>query len=117
MCDSVKFVTGRNVPPVLKIVTRTGRAAAIVAKHVTACSILVWFSNFDQTMGFYRSYMLLLKPPILMRSWTNVYISCFGGCVQLRFLPDFTISLLIEYCMQLCSAGVSGQRLDSRSAL
>ena len=25
--------------------------------------------NFDQTVGFYWSYTLLLEPPILMRSW------------------------------------------------
>ena len=27
------------------------------------------FSNFDRTMGFYWSYILLLKPPVLMHSW------------------------------------------------
>ena len=45
MCNSVKFETGWNLLPVLKIVTHTGHAAytyAIVAKHVTGCSI---FSN------------------------------------------------------------------------
>ena len=29
---------------------------------------LVWFNNLDWTVGFYWSYMLLLLPPVLMRS-------------------------------------------------
>ena len=49
---------------------------------------LVWFNNFDRTtrvtcsyssrpflcalVGFYWSYTLLLKPPILMRSWLEI---------------------------------------------
>ena len=39
-----------------------------VAKHMTGCSILVWFNNFDRTISFYWRYMLLLKPPVLMHS-------------------------------------------------
>ena len=35
---------------------------AIVAKHVTGCSIL---SNFDQTTGFYWSYMLFRLEEII----------------------------------------------------
>ena len=33
------------------------------------CSILlVWFNNFASTMGFYWSYTILLKSPVLMGS-------------------------------------------------
>ena len=35
---------------------------AIVAKHMTGCSIL---SNFDQTTGFYWSYMLFRLEEII----------------------------------------------------
>ena len=38
---------------------------AIVAKHMTSVLFSVQFDNFDRTMGFYWSYMLLLKPPVL----------------------------------------------------
>jgi len=40
--------------------TSVCRHKAIVAKHVTGVLFLVQFDNFDQTMGFYWSYTLLL---------------------------------------------------------
>ena len=39
----------------------------VVAKHVTGCSILVWFNNFDRTTNFYCSHTLLFKLPVHMR--------------------------------------------------
>ena len=51
----------------------------LLSTHVTGCSFLVRFNNFNNfawTTGFYWSYMLLLKPPVLMRSWTIVYKYC-----------------------------------------
>ena len=61
-CNYIKFETGRNFPPVIKIVTHTAHAAhkAIVAKHVTSILFLVQFKNFNWTMGFHSSYTLLL---------------------------------------------------------
>ena len=51
MCSSVKLATGQNLPPVLKIVTRTDWACCvdIVAKLVTGCSI---FSTVRLDYGF-----------------------------------------------------------------
>jgi len=36
--------------------------------QVTGVLFLVWFNNFTVTMGFYWSYTLLLKLPVLTRS-------------------------------------------------
>ena len=47
----------------------------MVAKHVTGCSIfLVQFNNFDWTTGFYWSFTLLLKPPVVMYSWPQLML-------------------------------------------
>ena len=64
-CNCVKFETGQNLPPVLKIVTYTAHTAhrhleIIVAKHVADILFLIQFNNFNQTMGFHLSYTLLL---------------------------------------------------------
>ena len=62
-CNYVKIETGRNFPPVLKIVTRTaqaGKMLMLLSVHVTSVLFLVRFNNFTLTMGFYRSYMLLI---------------------------------------------------------
>ena len=43
----------------------------VLSVHMTSVLILVWFNNFALTMGFYWSYTLLLKLPVLVRScWT-----------------------------------------------
>ena len=63
MCNYVKIETGKNFPPVLKIVTRTAQAAykmlILLCVHVTRVLFLV-VGNFALTMGFYWSYTLLL---------------------------------------------------------
>ena len=41
----------------------------LLSVHVTSVLFLVWLNNFALTTGFYWSYMLLLKLPVLMRSW------------------------------------------------
>ena len=41
---------------------------------------LAWFNNFDQTMGFYWSYTLLLESPVLMHS-------CIILCLVIHTLP------------------------------
>ena len=51
-------------------------AKAVVAKHVTSCSILVQFNNFDQTTGFYWSYMLLLNCLFLCTLLLGAISSC-----------------------------------------
>ena len=73
MCNSIKFESSWNLPPVLKTVQKAGRglgtrllktastAHAVVAKHVTGYSILVCVNDFDLTTGFYWSHTLLLK--------------------------------------------------------
>ena len=76
-CNSVKFETGRNLPPVLKIVTRT--AHALLLSMWPRVLFSVWFSNFDQTTSFYWSYMFLLKPPVLMRSCYYI-LTRWGWC-------------------------------------
>ena len=40
---------------------------------VTSVLFLVRFNNFALTTGFYWSYMLLLKSPVLMHSWVSAY--------------------------------------------
>jgi len=37
--------------------------------RTTCVLFVVWFNNFAPTMGFYWSYMLLLKSPVLTHSW------------------------------------------------
>ena len=57
-CNYVKIATGRNFPPVLKIVTRTAQAALmLLCVHMTRVLFLVLAAL---TMGFYWSYTLLL---------------------------------------------------------
>ena len=41
----------------------------LLSVHVTSVLFLVRLNNFALTTGFYWSYMLLLKLPVLMRSW------------------------------------------------
>ena len=63
-CNYVKIATGRNFPPVLKMVTRTVRRLhkmlMSLCVHVTSVLFLVLTGNFALTMGFYWSYTLLL---------------------------------------------------------
>ena len=69
-CNYVQFKTGRNLPPVLKIVTRTVHIElnhfVNVTKHTRAS--VVQFNNFALTAGFYWSYTLLLKSLVLVHS-------------------------------------------------
>ena len=44
----------------------------LLSGHVTSVLFLVWFNNFALTTGFYWSYTLLLKSPILKSSWTVI---------------------------------------------
>jgi len=44
----------------------------LLSVHVTSVLFLVWFNNFVLITGFYWSYTLLLKSPILKRSWTVI---------------------------------------------
>ena len=41
----------------------------LLSTHVTSVLFLVQFNNFVLTMGFFWSYTLLLKSPVLMCSW------------------------------------------------
>ena len=59
----VKIETGWNFLAVLKIVTRTTHVAKmlmLLRVPVTSVLFLVRLNNFALTMGFYRSYTLLL---------------------------------------------------------
>ena len=44
----------------------------LLSVHVTSVLFLVLFNNFALITGFYWSYTLLLKSPILKRSWTVI---------------------------------------------
>ena len=71
VCNSIKIakLTARTKSSKTCIYTvQMHEEYSIVAKHTTWCSILVQFNNFDWAMGFGWSYMLLLKPFVLMRS-------------------------------------------------
>ena len=61
----------------------------IVAKHMTRVLFLVRFNNFDQTMSFYWSYTLLLKPPrshaLLLRTLTSMSMTnTVGGVLRIK---------------------------------
>ena len=59
----VKIETGRNFPPVLKIVTHTAqlhKMLMLLCVHMTRVLFLVLVGNSTPTMGFYWSYTLLL---------------------------------------------------------
>ena len=47
----------------------------LLSAHVTNVLFLVWFNTFALTTGFYWSYTLLLKLPVLMRSWLGTWVS------------------------------------------
>ena len=54
-------------------------------------SVLFWFNNFDQTAGFYWSYMLFLKPtmPLGMSQASTVCVTIFSTsslAVNLRYV-------------------------------
>ena len=71
VCNSIKFETGWNLPPVLKIVTLLHilhRHKPLLLSTWPSVLFLVQFNNFDRTTRFYLSYTLLLKPPVLMCS-------------------------------------------------
>ena len=80
MCNSIRFETGPNLLPVLKVVTRTLqlRVDIIVAKHVTY-SVCLWssFAANPKTLsenwkGFFpQSRQLLLEMHTLFDN--NVY--------------------------------------------
>ena len=44
----------------------------LLSGHVTSVLFLVRFNYFALTTGFYWSYTLLLKSPILKSSWTVI---------------------------------------------
>ena len=44
----------------------------LLSVHVTSVLFLVQFNNFALTTSFYWSYTLLLKSPVLMRSWSKI---------------------------------------------
>ena len=61
---TIKFETGCNSPPVLKI-DHLVMCLATMAYVYATCTLymlllLVWFNNFAQTTSFYWNYMLLL---------------------------------------------------------
>ena len=43
----------------------------LLSTQVTSVLFLVQFNNFALTTGFYWSYNLLLKSPVLMHSWCD----------------------------------------------
>ena len=47
------------------------------------------FNDFDQTMGFYQSYTLLFKPPVLMLSCLKLMASMSLVHVLLIGAPQF----------------------------
>ena len=59
-CNYIKIETGRNFPPVLKVVTRTvqlvHKMLMLLSVHGTSVLFLVQFNNFALTMGVTRSY-------------------------------------------------------------
>ena len=64
-CTSIKFETGRTLPPVLKVVARMHRHKPLLLSTWWGCSIFSTVQSFTRTT---RSYTLLLKLPVLMRS-------------------------------------------------
>ena len=55
MCNYVKFETGQNLLPVLKIVTHTTRCVEmlmLLSVHMTSVLFLVQFNNFALITGF-----------------------------------------------------------------
>ena len=72
MCDYVKFETGQSLLPILKKVTCTEEISCVAKRACDQCSIFSKVQQFALTTGFYWSYTLLLKSPILVRSWCTV---------------------------------------------
>ena len=66
-------------------------------KHVTSV-LLARFSDFDRTMGFYCSYMLLLKLPVLMCSCPTYYTKHTFTLtwVLLQHLPWYLLFCLMK---------------------
>ena len=57
---------------------------------------LVRFNNFDQTIGFCWSYMLLLKPPVLMCSWCG-YMRSLYVFVSISGASSFQIKKVVTH--------------------
>ena len=69
-CNYIKFKTGQNFPPVLKIehtahANRISHFVMLLSVHLTCVLLLVQFNNFALNTGFHRSNTLLLKLPFL----------------------------------------------------
>ena len=67
---------------------------------MTGCSI---FSNFDQTTGFYWSYTLLLKPPVLIHSCTYRRTRKF---FRSKIFVDVPLQCISEIILEKIFAGV-----------
>ena len=83
LSKSKELVKFENLLPV----PHAARTSAIVANHVTGCLFLAWFHNFDQTTGFYWSYMLLLKLPrsyaLNISQFSSEEIALYSGHISL----------------------------------
>ena len=67
---------------------------------------LVRFNNFDRTMGFYWSYTLLLKPPVLMYScW---YHQVVGSSLNLHVIVRFANSLSTKWIRLCLTRSING---------
>ena len=69
----------------------------LLSMDVTSVLFLVQFNNFALTAGFYWSYTLLLKLPVLMWS-SNVYVCAFACMhVHLHARARETLCVLCVY--------------------
>ena len=69
--NSVNLKPGVIIEPLLNMVTCTEQLRRHQPLLLSTCRVFYLyeqFDNFDRTMGFYWSYTLLLKPPVLMCS-------------------------------------------------
>ena len=59
---------------------------ALLLRTWLGAEFVVRFNNFALTAGFYWSYTLLLKPPVLMHSWHLHAHTCTCERVRLTFM-------------------------------
>ena len=102
----------------------------LLSAHVTSVLFLVQFNNFVLTMGFFWSYTLLLKSPVLMCSWhayqwhshvTRLDVGMSGNrpalCWAIQPTVLFTYTTQLVQCIQpqcrLVTAALNSKALPS----
>ena len=77
-CNYVNIETGRNFPPLLKIVTHTAQVCKmlmLLCVHMTSVLFLVRFNNFALTMA---SIGVLHALTLVARSYVLLYMHILG---------------------------------------